>query len=324
MTNTPQSETPAADQLARDVQAVRDAVTAAVSANPAFAIEIKGENYNASLPADALNGLYEFQYSLYRAVAYVLHGEDDVRRLSKEDLQKFELVFEFAEGSTLIEASIEKILEGLAEGMKSMDSAHKAAVAVLFAIILTSGYVFTNVTEVEAEARKAQVAAETSVRLEEFRTQQMGMMADALSGRDIYGKTIEHLTQGGKQIVKGASDAESISQGAVVVTQKAIEDVSQRAKRQRSKLEPTGGTFMVIKTESKETGLTRFMISEIGGEEYFAYVMHDMVLDEEIAAIWDAAKSRSPIYLEIVKTVGKEGAVKAAQIVGVNQQVAAN
>lgn len=75
----------------------------------AFHAHIDGKNYHTSVPAGLARGLWELQEELYRAVAFALYGEESYKRLTEEQKEKFELVFQVSEGSSDLLAPLENL-----------------------------------------------------------------------------------------------------------------------------------------------------------------------------------------------------------------------
>lgn len=62
-------------------------------------IRVCGEGYEAAIPGEQLRTLWELQADLYRLAAFALHGSTDIRVLSQEERQQFELKVKVEKGS---------------------------------------------------------------------------------------------------------------------------------------------------------------------------------------------------------------------------------
>ena len=58
-----------------------------------FWVKITGENYNGSFPAPFAESLTEMQRGVYKMAALALYGEENIKRLTHEELAKYEIKF---------------------------------------------------------------------------------------------------------------------------------------------------------------------------------------------------------------------------------------
>lgn len=56
-------------------------------------MKIYGSKFNDSITGQVARGLWEFQREIYRAVAFTLYGQASIKKLTKEDLEKYNLIF---------------------------------------------------------------------------------------------------------------------------------------------------------------------------------------------------------------------------------------
>lgn len=275
-------------------------------------IYVDGENYHGSMPASFARGLWEYQQCLYKAVAFALYGDDNYRRLTQQDLETFQLVFKLDEGSLDLQALLTDFLKGLAEGFKNMDSKHKLAVLTFVAFCLTTGWTATSVVESSQETKRAEIAAnlqiqEGTARAAEFQavTALAGNVVDAFSH---YGR------EGAKAIIKGAPDADVLSIGKAQFDKSEIGEVNQRSSKEAAKSEVVREEFLIVRVETRDSDITRFVIGRKNGVEFTAFMDDTEFTEDEIRKVWSAARGRTAIELEVNMTIHK-GAIKSAQIV---------
>lgn len=70
---------------------------------------------------------------------------------------------------------------------------------------------------------------------------------------------------------------------------------------------------MVFSAETRHGSSTKYTLSRASGEEFPITVNHDDYTADDLNKLWNAAKNRTKIKLEVNLTLHK-GAVKAAQI----------
>jgi hypothetical protein len=263
-------------------------------------IGIEGKNYHSTVPAELARGLWEFQEALYKAVAFALYGVEDGRRLTWPQREQFELVFNVSEGSTQLSASIKDLLGGLTKGFETMDSKHKAWTLVAIAVVLVVGYGAVQLLDnkpVQIEQIKASLAATAEVE----KTRQFEIVAQAAGGATVE-KFAKASEKGARAVVESARDADTIKIGKVRLGRSEIEEVTQRAARDKATANIVVESFTVLRVEPKEGSLTRFLLQRPDGTEFVAILQDDELDAADVQLIWDAARSRKPIDLEITLT----------------------
>jgi hypothetical protein len=274
-------------------------------------IDIEGRNYHSTVPAELARGLWEFQEALYKAVAFALYGVEDGRRLTRPQREQFELIFSVSKGSTQLSASIKELLSGLATAFETMESKHKAGTLVAIAVVLVVGYGAVQLLDnkpVQIEQIKASLAATQ----EAEKTRQFKIVAEAAGEATVvsFAKASE---KGSRAIVESARDADKIKIGRVRMGRSEIDEVTQRAARDRATATIVVESFTVLRVEPKEGSLTRFLLQRPDGTEFLAILQDDELDAADVQLIWDAARSRKLIELEITLTTMRN-AIRSATI----------
>ncbi|GGC01072.1 hypothetical protein GCM10007205_07950 [Oxalicibacterium flavum] len=274
---------------------------------------IEGTKYDSSIPAELARGLWEFQEQLYRAAAFALYGSDDIRKLTGEQRIDFQLIFNVNEGSTSITAVITGFLEKLAEGMTSMDSIDKRKTIITVALIIAIGWGAITITETLADVKKAEIAAQIAIdgnQQETARLQEFSKLAEKNQVAARFSKASE---EGTRAIVKGASDAAEIKIGRITFDSEEIQEINQRAAKEKADAKIISNDFVIVRMEFRESATKIWLASAETGE--FSIT----ILDEEIDAdsrkkIWECAEKRLPVKLEVNATIIR-GQIRAAQLI---------
>lgn len=274
----------------------------------------KGENYHSSMPASCIKGLWEYQQSLYRGVAELLYGSSRITVLTKEDLKNFELVFKISEGSVDIAASLVGFLNSLSKGFSTMESKHKAITMALIAALVTGGFTTVYLNDSNQETQQSQINFELEVVKEEQKTRQFELMAGLVGGNEKVKEFNNHVAEGHRAIIKGASDAEEIHIGPVKFDRYEILEISQRSSRTQAEVKVYNEPVKIIKIEPQE-GVTRITFSRENEEELTSLMDDEQFEGDDLESIWKAARSRAHIKLQFSVTRAGEN-VRGTQIVG--------
>lgn len=268
-------------------------------------IKITGENYHGSIPGELARGLWEYQAELYRAGAFVLTGALDYRRLSPEQRQSLELVFDIYEGSTDAEAETQGYWSVLKHALQGMTGTQKVVTMTLVGLILAGALTIYGVN-----------GQMTQVALAKENTAQMEVVRKAAAGNAIAKAIEESNDRGITAVVKGAADAEEISINRAHFDKAAIEEINRRNERAQSAIEVLAEPFRVFSIEAKEGTRTKCVLASVDGREFSVTIDHDDFSIADIAKIWAAARERSTINLQVnIKTLN--GNIRRAQVLAV-------
>ncbi|MDM9561400.1 hypothetical protein [Bordetella petrii] len=276
-------------------------------------IVIQGGNYHSSVPGNFARGIWGFQEELYRAVASALYNVEDLRRLSKFDYERFNLIFNVSEGSSDLEAPTSSFFAELAKGLADMPDRYKLIAIIAVAVVLTTGYAAVQLGGDYFDAQTKQAQVQADLEKERERTRQI----EALLGQVPTAARFDAATAAGaKQIVKSVPDAESAVVGKAYFDRDAIVDINARAAKEYADTSELKQEFKVIAFKRPEgADIARFTLISAAGEFPAAL---DMSADgpftkEQIDHFWSAVQTQSAIFLDVqVKMQGN--AVKQAWI----------
>lgn len=280
-----------------------------------FTLKFDGKNYNSTVPSELARGLWEYQEEIYRAVAFALYGFDDIRKLTTEQRANFQLVFEVSEGSTALLASLTKFLEKLGEGITTMESKDKAKTIIAVALIMTLVWGATSVVEAQSTVKKEEIKAGLSVSQEQERTKQFQVITDLAKYNPVAERFSKASEEGAKAIIKGASDATKIKLGKVSFDKAEIQEVTQRATKEKATAQILTESFIVLGAEFREKTSTKFWLAKEGAEFPVQIIDEDIDADS-LKKLWEAARNRKPIELEVNVTIIR-GKIKSGQVIKV-------
>lgn len=282
----------------------------------AFHIRIEGDKYHSSVPAELARGLWQLQEELYSAAAYALYGTGDIRKLTNDQREAFELVFEVKEGSSDFFAQLGKFFEKLGEGFSNMDATNKARTLIVIAAIVGVAYGAGQIVSGVENVQKEGIKADQVVKLEEQRSRQFEIITNAMAGMPAAQKFNQATTEGTKAVVRSASDARLIEVGATTFDQDDIQEVTRRAPRAQTVPDMISTEFRIFKVDVRDVGVMKYVLAGQGTGEFVATMDESQFTPEELAAVMSAATERKKIRLEVL-IARSNGAVKSAQIMQV-------
>jgi hypothetical protein len=276
-------------------------------------ILVDGEKYKCSMTGELARGIWEYQEAIYKAASQVLYGVDDIRKLTSEQREEFNLNFKITEGSIEFKALIEKFIEKIGEGFTTMDDKSKIITMVLLAVVLSVGYGSTRVLEASEETKREEIKAELQISNEEEKTRQLQIFAKALTDNTNALRFSQATEDGTRAIMRSAPDASKISIGRINFDSQEINEVNQRAKKVKSTSEIVQEEFKVFGAETRHGSSTKYVLARPNGQEFPITVNHDDYAADDLNKLWNAAKNRTLIKLEVNLTMLK-GSIRVAQI----------
>lgn len=288
-------------------------------------IYVDGEQYeNCSMPSTFAKGLVDYQSCLYKAAASVLYGVDDARRLTHEDMEQLELVYVIKDGSLDLQAIAEKFIECISDGFNTMHGTQKLIAILGCILILTTGattyYIVASENETDVKISDNAVEREKigkEIKLEKEQTEQFKVLADTLKDVAAAKDFERNVMEGNRAIIKGAAGASKLRVGAAELDSEKIQEVNSRGARTKSDSIIVTDDYVIIKIEPREGTVTRFWLSEpTTGTEFPALMDDSAFTEDQIRKIWNAARGRQRIKLE-VNLVKNRGVIKTATLVSV-------
>jgi hypothetical protein len=276
-------------------------------------IIVDGEKYKCSMTGELARGIWEYQESIYKAASQVLYGIEDIRKLTSEQREAFNLNFKIKEGSIDFTALLEKFIEKIVEGFSTMDDKSKIITIVMSVVVLSVGYGAPRVLEASEDTKRAEIVANVQIANEVEKTRQFEIFAKALSDNTNALRFSQATEDGTRALMKSAPDASKISIGRVNFNNQDITEVNQRAKKVKPTAEIVQEEFMVFGAETRHGSSTKYILSRVNGDEFPITVNHDDYTADDLNKLWNAAKTRTKIKLEVNLTMHK-GNIRAAQI----------
>ena len=287
----------------------------------ALDIKITGKNYHGTVPGNLARGLWELQQELYRAVAFAKYGVDDMRRIPKQELEQYTLVFKVEEGSSWLTAPIDKFLETLSNAIAGMTSEEKAKLVVKIGLIIATTWGATSLsnqyfdyrTKTEVAAKQLQVDAQrleiekARIEADVRRNSELAELILALAANNPPPSRLRDATpEGAKAVVKNAADADEIRIGQAKFDRTQINEITQRADRESPESVGISGEFRITGFKrAVGSDVARFLLTNEAGE--LSVIMDladtDSFTQEQLRRFWVAVETGAPIELGVQKRV---------------------
>ena len=228
-----------------------------------FWVKITGENYNGSFPAPFAESLTEMQRGVYKMAALALYGEENIKRLTHEELAKYEIKFAVKTSSTDVETDILDIIEKLiTQAFQDMTAEQKIAIIALIAVGYFGYRIFDRwrssketINEQAQHTQQMQILANVSNKYAELAKQ-------VVSG---FAKQSQNLEA---SVLKNAQDADEIVLKGQTYTQEDIKEANRRAERGQMRAEIATSTYRIIACNLRDSNILRFTLSDTKAQNF--------------------------------------------------------
>lgn len=248
-------------------------------------VKIKGKEYHGGFPASFADSLCEMQRGFYRTAALALHGEENIKRLTNAELEKYEIVFKVEEGCTEIITDLsDKAITLVEEAFKTMPAEYQA-ILIGFIFACYFGH-----KSYESLQKRKEAEAEISSKAEMMKAIESVASKGFDSVKDV-AESINRNTETLKDsVLKNASTADQIQLAGNVYTQADIQEANKRNKSDRTST-ILHGQFRIAIIDNTYPELLKLTLLDKSGTEYIAKIDTTDMFAEDVNKIWEAAQS---------------------------------
>jgi hypothetical protein len=181
---------------------------------PIINLNIKGDRYPSTLPANLVDRLSYIQGNLNTFYGKFVYG-GDARNLKKFEKHEIELIYNIQKGSTDIKADATGLLNKLGESMSKPGTQKITGITLcVIALTIAGAVVFTN----------------NSDNIRDIEIQRLKLLEKAIeTSPNLKGSSLE-LHNTFKRIISSASDANNITIGRTVFDRDAINSIAERTR----------------------------------------------------------------------------------------------
>lgn len=203
-------------------------------------ITIKGEKFHSSINGELAKSLWEFEKSLRRAYAQMLHGTENINSLTAEERNECALNFKVTEGSSKLTASLKELSKSFGKGFQVMGDVGKSVVIALIISGLLGYYWLEG--------------------LHEEKMKELEVKGDMASQENLlkaisYVRPFQYaMKESSDRLAKSVPDAESVSINEVTYSKEDIQKLRERAPRTKAEAELITQVFVIFGIERVEEG----------------------------------------------------------------------
>ena len=226
-------------------------------------IKIHGDQFESSITGEVAKAIGSLQAALYRAAAEILHNEPNIKLLTAEEKDLFEIVVQVKTGCSLLKIPGYKYLPPLLGKMvEKMESKHIAIVAC-FAV---AGFTGCQISDDVTDAWKSNAATQAMV-------EQARILNAPINGA---------IQSGGVDLAKAAKNANALEIGDRRFDRQEIENLNKRAAKQAAQVETYQAECIVKGIRDDGKNLRVDLLDTNSNETFSAIILPRGLLDQDM------------------------------------------
>lgn len=264
---------------------------------PVLNIKVIGEKYSSTINATIMEGLVEFQKSIYRSYAKAKYNKEDARCLTKKEKEELDFYVKISEGSSDYKISLQEILNNFVKGISSkMESKHLAYTIIGIAIVMGASASYNDYLDHKLEEKKLDTQSYSS----ELETKRMEIFANAMKDNKVVQSVKENTDEARDAFLKSSVSAEKISIGGSVIDQDTVSELVKSSRDKSIDIRLDGYCRILSVDSSKAQNFTVKVEYEDG--RIFNAVLEDKFIarkEKNKSLIQAAEWDKQPIFLAI-------------------------
>lgn len=275
---------------------------------PKWELRIRGEDFNGGVPTRIMPGLLALQKAIDEAYAITVYGA--VKRLTKEDRAKTEIVVHLDEGSTVFSAELWEIFNTFAKSAVSNMDGHQTLIAILgTAGFLGTAWGWKAWLSSQAQAREMDL----KIKLSEEETKRQQIVTDLAMNNLRLASVKEGLDAGSTKVLRALRDDDELVMGDDVT-------VSGEAARQAVRKLPSetiearrDGTYRIleVKSGSIRSGFKALVEATETDERINLDIPSGTLSEEQLESLKRGEWEKKPLYMQINVSIRDGQIVKA-------------
>ena len=271
----------------------------------------EGDKFHSSLTPSAMQGLVQFQASLYRSAAVILKGSTNARHLTNLEKSGLELSFTVGEGSADTEGEGKGFLSNLAGAISTMDSKHKLiAVLVLGLAFFTAGGAKSYLEE-SGKHESEFIEAERARALLQHDEEHDRTLLEAFKSSKVAAEVRDQSHDAFDSVIKHSGDVSSLTLQGIPLDRDAI-DKLRVSTRRVSKNTTYDEDFRIKSVNPSSPEGFELEIESIASQRVFKATLYDSIASDRMRkTIQQAEWKRIPVKLTVTARILGDEVVEA-------------
>lgn len=283
---------------------------------PTFEMNIKGRDWDSTVPTRVMAPLLEIQKDIHRKYVEMAYGSANLKKLKEEDREQLEIVVKVERGSSDYKAPLDPQLNTLAEKAIKKMTSRDLLIAVLGIALIYGG---VEVNKAWVVQRQTEVQAGTTVELSRQETERLRVFEAATKQQPILETARQDFEESQNRLLKTLKPGDKVSLPGVELSSGEAQEITQK-ERARSESVTITGAFRVLANDATKGNDFRIKVARISdGLTFQATVPFE--LDSDMKRMIQKAewsKGALAVNLDISASMLR-GSVTEAEVINVSE-----
>lgn len=287
---------------------------------PMLEIKLEGPGYKSTITPDMAFALVQLQKSLNRSYSLLTHGQNSGNRLTDEERRDIQFKATVKDGSSLINVDLGKFAEKLATAVADKMTPELIVITIVSVAALAGSVVaYKAFLKARTDEKTITERGATAIAMSKEETARNQILVDALTKNNHLRVVQENFDIARDDILKGTSDAKTLSVNAVLLDQETVRTAATKKRESSTELQ-LNGTYFVTETNLRKPDEIRIGLRRAQDGKEFAASFLDHSLDgEQIKLLQEAEWGRTAVFLSINATELR-GQITGARVISVVAQ----
>lgn len=293
---------------------------------PILAANVKGEQFNSSMPTSVMQGFLALQKELNRSYTVVKFGEQRSPNLSREERDALELSVKVDKGSSdFVTINTPSIFDAIANTLTNMDSAHAATVLIVAALsYFGSGAVRSwlnarkDIRLKEIEKDEDSAAHSTAIAISQEETARMQIVRDIVAQSAQLQNVVSSANRAHEELLKSVRSADSVTLQGAELPGDFVREITATERRDFH-LKTYNKSCRILKVDTSNEAKYKVTIRLLDTDQEITCPLEDETMDARYKEKMLAALSnRAKVTLNI-EARAHDGMLKDVKILGIQE-----
>jgi len=274
---------------------------------PSFQIDIKGKDWDSTVPSRVMSPLLDIQRDINRAYTSVRYNEFNIRKLKDEERDELEVILKVEKGSSLFNAELWKQFTHMAEAAVNRMDGNQIVIVVLgIALAIAAPAMF----KMWLNSRQNEKELDSRTELSSHETERMKIFAEAMKSNPALSTIREDAQATNNRLLKAIKPGDQVKLKGVELNSEEVEVIVQ-PERERAKDVFLKGKFIVLGNRTDKGDGFRITVKRVSdGLTLNADVPLELPYDQ-ITLIQKAEWSKGRINLWITASMLRDSFTQA-------------
>lgn len=274
---------------------------------PVFQMDVKGRDWNSTVPTRVMSPLLDVQKDINRAYTSIKYSDFNLRKLKDEDRDELEVVVKVEKGSSIFNAELWKQFSHMAEAAIGRMNGDQIVITVLgIALAITAPVMY----RAWLASRQKEKEIESRVELSQQETERLKVFAEAVKGNPALQTVREDSQATHNRLLKAVKPGDSVAMKGVELKSDEVAALVQ-PERERAQDIFIDGVFVVLGNRTNKSDGFRITVKRLSDQ---LTLNADVPLElpfEQQQLIQQAEWSKGRIRLSITASVLRDAISQA-------------